>query len=65
VIIALTANAREEDREVCMKAGMDDYISKPIELNILISKLEYWSDKISATNPSEELPVQEMEEIPV
>jgi CheY-like chemotaxis protein len=47
VIIALTANAREEDREVCMKAGMDDYISKPIELNILISKLEYWSNKTS------------------
>jgi CheY-like chemotaxis protein len=43
VIISMTANAMAEDREACMRAGMDDYISKPIKLEILINLLEKWS----------------------
>lgn len=43
VIIAATANAMQEDRESCMQAGMDDYISKPLELESLVSMLEKWA----------------------
>jgi signal transduction histidine kinase/CheY-like chemotaxis protein len=43
VIIAMTANVMQGDRDVCIQAGMDDYISKPIDLKELLSQLEKWS----------------------
>ncbi|TSD66248.1 response regulator [Inquilinus sp. KBS0705] len=43
VIIAMTANALAEDREQCLEAGMNDYLSKPLKLQEIMDALVKWS----------------------
>jgi PAS domain S-box-containing protein len=51
IIVAMTANAMKEDKEKCLQAGMDDYISKPVSFEVLETVLNSW------------LPHQEVQEI--
>jgi len=43
IIIALTANTMQGDQEICLNAGMTDYLAKPVRLEELTNKLEKYS----------------------
>lgn len=48
-IIAMTASAFQEDKQNCLDAGMDDYISKPIRIEQIQLMLQKWAQSIFAT----------------
>ena len=41
-VIAMTANVMQGDKELCLEAGMDDYLGKPVKLDQLSEKLQKW-----------------------
>jgi CheY-like chemotaxis protein/HPt (histidine-containing phosphotransfer) domain-containing protein len=47
IIVAMTANAMQGDREKCLAAGMDDYIAKPIRPEDVRAIVERWAPKIA------------------
>jgi PAS domain S-box-containing protein len=48
-IIAMTASAMQSDREACLNAGMNDYVSKPVSRSVLAEALDRWLPKVAAT----------------
>ncbi len=56
-IIAMTAHAMEHDRNLCLNAGMDDYISKPLNSRRLFELMELWSpNPVSPAAPANVAP---------
>jgi len=51
-IIAMTANAMIGDREICLAAGMNDYISKPLHYQMLYAILARWTHRDESTTQS-------------
>jgi two-component system sensor histidine kinase/response regulator len=47
-IVALTANAIKGDRETCLEAGMDDYLTKPLNAAIMVQKIERNLERLAA-----------------
>jgi two-component system, sensor histidine kinase and response regulator len=39
-IIAMTANAMQGDRELCIEAGMDGYVAKPVKKDVLFAEID-------------------------
>ncbi|QTA82393.1 Two component system response regulator/histidine kinase [Desulfonema limicola] len=55
-IVAMTANTRKEDRERCFEAGMEDYLTKPINPSELLAVIEKYFKNKKAVNLNSELP---------
>ncbi len=57
-IVAMTASAMSGDKEKCLNSGMDDYITKPLNISLIKQKLNQWLYKPSVKSKTIETPIQ-------
>jgi len=67
-VIALTGRLRDEERERCLAAGMDDFLGKPIDLELMCATVERWvrqPEEVRTVPAAEEPEPEAISEVPV
>jgi PAS domain S-box-containing protein len=61
-IVAMTANVMSQDRELCLEAGMNDFLSKPLEAQKLIDVVAAYLDAAQGAGGERDAPVEDLSE---